>query len=100
MLRIYTYVRTSWKARGSLADRPCAVWLGPIVALVQNKEGIALLPAPWLPLIRDQHGNDIAIMEIRDSGGSSHLAFGIVWWPDNENPCAQTFARPLESHRP
>ncbi|KXV16401.1 LysR family transcriptional regulator [Acetobacter malorum] len=71
-----------------------------VVALVQNKEGIALLPASWLPLIRDQHGRDIAIMEIRDAGGSSHLEFGIVWRPDNENPCAQTFARHLESHRP
>jgi len=70
-----------------------------VVALVQNKEGIALLPASWLPLIRDQHGHDIAIMEIRDAGGSSHLEFGIVWQPDNENPCAQTFARHLESHQ-
>lgn len=71
-----------------------------IVALVQNKEGIALLPASWLPLIRDQHGHDVAIMEIHDAGGSSHLEFGIVWRPDNENPCVQTFARHLESHRP
>ncbi|WP_081773548.1 LysR family transcriptional regulator [Acetobacter papayae] len=71
-----------------------------IIALVRNKEGIALLPASWLPLIRDQHGHDIAIMEIRDAGGSSHLEFGIVWRPDNENPCAQIFAQHLESHQP
>ncbi|WEQ53734.1 LysR family transcriptional regulator [Komagataeibacter oboediens] len=71
-----------------------------VVALVQNKEGIALLPASWLPLIRDQHGHDIAIMEIRDAGGSSHLEFGIVWRPDNENPCAQSFARYIEAHQP
>ncbi|GAL99054.1 LysR family transcriptional regulator [Acetobacter tropicalis NRIC 0312] len=71
-----------------------------VVALVQNKEGIALLPASWLPLIRDQHGHDIAIMEIRDVGGSSHLEFGIVWRPDNENPCAQSFARYIEAHQP
>ncbi|MFT8720645.1 LysR family transcriptional regulator [Acetobacter sp.] len=71
-----------------------------VVALVQNKEGIALLPASWLPLIRDQHGHGVATMEIRDADGSSHLEFGIVWRPDNENPCAQTFARHLESHRP
>ncbi|MFT8674955.1 MAG: LysR substrate-binding domain-containing protein [Acetobacter sp.] len=71
-----------------------------IVALVQNKEGIALLPASWLPLIRDQHGHDVATMEIRDADGSSHLEFGIVWRADNENPCAQTFTRHLESHRP
>ncbi|KDU94785.1 LysR family transcriptional regulator [Komagataeibacter rhaeticus] len=70
-----------------------------VVALVQNKEGIALLPASWLPLIRDQHGHDSAIMEIRDAAGSSHLEFGIVWRPDNENPCARIFARHLESHR-
>ncbi|MFT8506858.1 LysR family transcriptional regulator [Acetobacter sp.] len=71
-----------------------------VIALVQNREGIALLPASWLPLIRDQHGRDVTIMEIRDAGGSSHLEFGIVWRSDNENPCAQTFARHLESHRP
>jgi len=46
-----------------------------VVALVQNKEGIALLPASWLPLVRDQHGHDVAILEIRDAGGS--LPFGI-----------------------
>lgn len=71
-----------------------------VIALVQNREGIALLPASWLPLIRDQHGHDIAIVEIRDTEGSSHLEFGIVWRPDNENPCAQTFVRYLESLRP
>ncbi len=71
-----------------------------IVALVQNNEGVALLPASWLPLIRDRHGHDIAITEIRDVGGSSHLEFGIVWRPDNENPCALSFARYIESHRP
>ncbi|MBL7234748.1 LysR family transcriptional regulator [Komagataeibacter oboediens] len=71
-----------------------------IVALVQNHEGIALLPASWLPLIHDQHGHDVTIMEIRDAGGSSHLEFGIVWRPDNENPCARSFAQYLESHRP
>ncbi|CAP54082.1 putative transcriptional regulator, LysR family [Gluconacetobacter diazotrophicus PA1 5] len=71
-----------------------------IVALVQNNEGVALLPASWLPLIRDRHGHDIAITEIRDAGGSSHLEFGIVWRPDNENPCALSFARYIESHRP
>jgi DNA-binding transcriptional LysR family regulator len=70
-----------------------------VIALVQSREGIALLPASWLPLIRDQHGHDVAIMEIRDTDGSSHLEFGIAWRPDNENPCAQTFARYLESHR-
>ncbi|ACI50740.1 transcriptional regulator, LysR family [Gluconacetobacter diazotrophicus PA1 5] len=71
-----------------------------IVALVQNYEGIALLPASWLPLIRDQHGHDVTIMEIRDANGSSHLEFGIVWRPDNENPCARSFARYVEAHRP
>ena len=71
-----------------------------VVALVQNKEGIALLPASWLPLIRNQHGHHIAITEIRDANGSSHLEFGIVWRPDNENPCAGSFARYLEAHRP
>ena len=71
-----------------------------VIALVENKEGIALLPASWLPLIRDQQGNEVAILEIRDADGSSHLEFGIVWRPDNENPCAQTFARHLEDHRP
>nr|WP_220791877.1 LysR family transcriptional regulator [Gluconacetobacter dulcium] len=71
-----------------------------VIALVENKEGIALLPASWLPLIRDQQGNNVAILEIRDADGSSHLEFGIVWRPDNENPCAQTFARHLEDHRP
>ncbi|GBQ40462.1 LysR family transcriptional regulator [Komagataeibacter europaeus] len=71
-----------------------------VVALVQNKEGVALLPASWLPLIRNQHGDDIAITEIRDANGSSHLEFGIVWRPDNENPCARSFARYLEAHRP
>ncbi|AFW02828.1 Putative HTH-type transcriptional regulator yybE [Gluconobacter oxydans H24] len=70
-----------------------------VIALVQNREGIALLPASWLPSIRDQHGHDVAILEIRDADGSSHLEFGIVWRSDNENPCAQTFARHLESHR-
>ncbi|GFE93850.1 LysR family transcriptional regulator [Acetobacter persici] len=71
-----------------------------IVALVQNNEGIALLPASWLPLIRDRHGHDVAIMDIRDANGSSHLEFGIVWRPDNENPCARSFARYIEARRP
>ncbi|MCP1213972.1 LysR family transcriptional regulator [Acetobacter okinawensis] len=70
-----------------------------VIALVQNREGIALLPSSWLPLIRDQYGHDIAIMEIRDAGGSSHLEFGIVWRADNENPCARSFARYLEARR-
>lgn len=34
-----------------------------VIALVQNREGIALLPSSWLPLIRDQYGHDIAIMD-------------------------------------
>ncbi|MCG4261928.1 LysR family transcriptional regulator [Acetobacter senegalensis] len=71
-----------------------------IVALVQNNEGIALLPASWLPLIRDRHGHDVEIIEIRDAGGSSHLEFGIVWRPHNENPCARSFARYIEACRP
>ncbi|WP_291362729.1 LysR family transcriptional regulator [Acetobacter sp. UBA5411] len=71
-----------------------------IIALVQNHEGVALLPASWLPLIRDQHGHDVAISEIRDAGGSSHLEFGIVWRPDNENPCSGSFARYIETRRP
>ncbi|AHI26347.1 transcriptional regulator, LysR family [Komagataeibacter xylinus E25] len=71
-----------------------------VIALVQNHEGVALLPASWLPLIRDRHGHDIAITEIRDVGGSSYLEFGIVWRPDNENPCARSFARYIEAHRP
>jgi DNA-binding transcriptional LysR family regulator len=71
-----------------------------IIALVQNHEGVALLPASWLPLIHDQYGHDVTIMEIRDAGGSSHLEFGIVWRPDNENPCARSFTRYVETHRP
>nr|WP_269111139.1 LysR family transcriptional regulator [Acetobacter senegalensis] len=71
-----------------------------IIALVQNHEGVALLPASWLPLIHDQYGHDVTIMEIRDAGGSSHLEFGIVWRPGNENPCARSFTRYVETHRP
>ncbi len=71
-----------------------------IIALVQNHEGVALLPASWLPLIRDQHGHDVAITDIRDANGSSHLEFGIVWRPDNENPCSGSFARYIETRRP
>ncbi|MBS1063004.1 MULTISPECIES: LysR family transcriptional regulator [Acetobacteraceae] len=70
-----------------------------IIALVQNNEGVALLPASWLPLVHDQHGHDVAITDIRDANGSSHLEFGIVWRPDNENPCARSFARYLEARR-
>jgi len=71
-----------------------------VIALVENKEGIALLPASWLPLIRDQQGNEVAILEIRDADGSSQLEFGIVWRPDNENPCVQGFAQYIETQRP
>lgn len=71
-----------------------------VIALVQNREGIALLPASWLPLIHDQYGEDVTIMEIWDADGSSHLEFGIVWRPDNQNPCARLFARYIEAHRP
>ncbi|AHI26341.1 transcriptional regulator, LysR family [Komagataeibacter xylinus E25] len=71
-----------------------------IVALIQNNEGVALLPSSWLPLIRDRHGHDIAITEIRDASGSSHLEFGIVWRSNNENPCARSFAQYIEIHGP
>jgi DNA-binding transcriptional LysR family regulator len=71
-----------------------------VIALVQNREGVALLPASWLPLIHDQYGDNVTIMEIRDADGSSHLEFGIVWRPDNENPCARLFARYVEAHGP
>jgi len=70
-----------------------------VIALVRSGEGIALLPASWLPLIHNQHGSEIGITEVRDSGGSSHLEFGIVWRPDNENPCARSFARYIEAHK-
>ena len=70
-----------------------------IIALVQNNEGVALLPASWLPLVHDQHGHNVAITDIRDMTGSSHLEFGIVWRPDNENPCARSFARYIEARR-
>lgn len=70
-----------------------------IIALVRNNEGVALLPASWLPLVHDQHGHDVAITDIRDVDGSSHLEFGIVCRADNENPCARSFARYIEAHR-
>ncbi|MFT9198621.1 LysR family transcriptional regulator [Gluconobacter oxydans] len=70
-----------------------------IIALVQNNEGVALLPASWLPLVHDQHGHNVAITDIRDTTGSSHLEFGIVWRADNENPCARSFARYIEARR-
>lgn len=70
-----------------------------IIALVQNNEGVALLPASWLPLVHDQHGHNVAITDIRDTTGSSHLEFGIVWRADNGNPCARSFARYIEARR-
>lgn len=89
---------------GESSARPCIrrhdIGSIRVLALVQNREGIALLPASWLPLIRDQHGQDVVIVEIRDANGSAHLEFGIVWRPDNENPCAQRFARYIEAPRP
>ncbi|MFT8701425.1 MAG: LysR substrate-binding domain-containing protein [Acetobacter orientalis] len=71
-----------------------------VIALVKNNEGVALLPASWLPFVYAQHGHDVAITDIRDANGSSHLEFGIVWRPDSENPCARSFIRHLEAHRP
>lgn len=71
-----------------------------IIALVRNNEGVALLPASWLPLVHDQHGHDVAITDIRDANGSSHLEFGIVWRADNENPCARNFIQYIEVRRP
>lgn len=71
-----------------------------IIALVQNNEGVALLPASWLPLVHDQHGHNVAITDIRDMTGSSHLEFGIVWRADNENPCARNFTQYIEARRP
>jgi len=83
-----------------LKIRPHDIGSNRVIALVQNREGIALLPSSWLPLIHDQYGEGVTIMEIRDAHGSSHLEFGIIWRPDNQNPCARLFARYIEAHRP
>lgn len=66
-----------------------------VLALVQDQEGVALLPASWLSLIRNQDKN-IIIAEIRDENGPSHLEFNIIWQQENKNPSAQYFSQYVE----